>query len=128
MKKSIEISALVNSGFETTEPEIIVPLGLAENLELVLSAEFSSYSVAGGGRVLAIRVKTPVKVKLILEDREVKEVDAVASVLPGENEVIISDKLAHDLGIVILDPFKGIWCLRDEVGLKERHSVRAEYW
>ena len=54
--------------------------------------------------------------------------NAVASILPGEEEVIISDRLAYEMGLVILDPFNGLWCLRDEIGKKSRHSAKPEFW
>ncbi len=68
------------------------------------------------------------KVELILEDRRGPSVEATATMLPGETEVIISDRLASELGIVILDAYRGLWCLRDELGSKTRVSVRPEYW
>jgi len=64
--------------------------------------------VAGGGSVTAIRAIHPLKVKLFLEDREIKEGSAVASILPGEDEVIISNRPAYRLGLVILDPYNGL--------------------
>lgn len=127
-QRSVETSALINSGFESTEPEVIVPPSLAEELGLAPSSELSSYSVAGGGSISAIRSSTPIKVALVLEDRETATVEAIASILPGENEVIVSDRLAHELALVILDPFNGTWCLRDELGVKERQSSKPESW
>ncbi len=127
-QKSVETSALINSGFESTEPEIVIPPSLAELLGLAPSSELSSYSVAGGGSISAIRASTPIRVELALKDRQVKAVEAVASILPGENEVIVSDRLAHELGLVILDPFNGTWCLKDELGEKERPSAQPKFW
>lgn len=60
-QKSVETSALINSGFESTEPEIVIPPSLAELLGLTPSSEPSSYSVAGGGSISAIRASTPIK-------------------------------------------------------------------
>ena len=127
-RESVETAALVNSGFESNEPEIVIPPPLAEILGLTPSSQLSSYTVAGGGSITAIRATHSLKVKLILEDRETEEIDAVASILPGEDEAIISDRLAYELRLVILDPFNGLWCLRDEIGKKIRHSSKPEYW
>ncbi len=90
--------------------------------------EVSSYSVAGGGLVSAFRAAQPVRVKLVLGDVETEEVEAVASIMPGESEVMISDRLAHELGIVILDPYTGEWCLRRELGTRTQSSAKPEYW
>jgi len=126
--RSVEASALVNSGFETEEPEIVLPPALAQALGLEPSSEVSSYSVAGGGLASAFRAAQPVRVELVVNDCEAGEAEAVASIMPGESEVIISDRLAHELGIVILDPYTGEWCLRRELGTRARSSAKPEYW
>jgi len=127
--RNIEVitSALVNSGFETEEPEILIPPSLAETLN-ISGTSIAEYRVAGGGATSGIRVDEDISVKLILPDRTTEEVKAVATILPGEDEVIISDKLASSLGIVILDPYKGLWCLRDELGRKIRKSSEIQIW
>jgi len=48
--KEAVVSTLVNSGFEAEEPQLIIPLKLAEDLEL---------TSAGGGRVSRYRVEDP---------------------------------------------------------------------
>ena len=126
--KEVQTSALVNSGYETEEPEIIIPMALARVLELSPSSTVSSYLVAGGSHLSAIRANEMLKVSIMLEDRATNEVDAVPIIVPGENEVIISDRLAHELDIVILDTFNGEWCLRDELGRKVRQSTVPQYW
>lgn len=120
-------SALVNSGFESDDPEMIIPPSLAETLE-VSGIDVAEYRVAGGGGTSGVRVGEKLKVKLVLEDRVADEVEAVGTILPGEDEVIISDKLASKLKIVILDPYEGLWCLKDELGRKVRKSVNIQIW
>ena len=117
-------SALVNSGFETSDPEVILPPALADILRVRGVAE---YRVAGGGNTSGIRVGE-VMVKLVLDDRETEEVRAVGTMLLGEDEVLISDRLASVLGIVILDPYEGLWCVKDELGKKVRKSVGMQIW
>jgi len=120
-------SALVNSGFESTEPELIIPPPLADILRLTGSG-VAEYRLVGGGGASGLRVDEVLKVSLVLGDRDTDEVDAVGTVLPGEDEVIISDRLASKLGIVIIDPYEGLWCLRDEVGRKVRRSAGMQLW
>lgn len=125
----IETSVLVNSGFEAEEPQLILPLSLAENAGLTLAEAFiEDFSTAGGGRVSGYRLERPVRVELILEDRQPVEAEAFITILPGEVEAIASDRLTSELGIVILDPWKGYWCLRDEVGVKLRESAPLKEW
>ena len=119
--------ALINTGFEADEPQLVIPLSLAEALGLT-SADVSieDFSTAGGGRVSGYRVEEPLEVELILEDKAPIKALAHITILPGETEAIVSDKLASELGITILDPWKGYWCLRDELGIKQRPSVRPK--
>jgi predicted aspartyl protease len=124
----IETAALVNSGFESDEPEIILPPSLATVLNLQPSSSLASYVTVGGSSIAAVRGAEPLRVKLLLDDEEGPEVQAVPSVIPGEEEVIMSDRLAHELGIVIIDPYEGLWCLRNELGRKVRRSVSPEFW
>ena len=124
---SVVTSALVNSGFESDEAELILPPPLADVLG-VGGTDIAEYRVAGGGVTLGARISEELRVSLVLEDRELCEVPAVGTVLPGEDEVIVSDKLASTLGIVILDPYEGLRCLRDELGKKVRRSVGPQVW
>ncbi|MEM2740474.1 MAG: hypothetical protein QXQ29_06715 [Candidatus Bathyarchaeia archaeon] len=128
-RNSITASALVNTGFEAEEPQLVIPIKLAEALSLMnLQASIEDLSVAGGGRISGYRLEECINVELILEDREPVRAEAVATILPGEEEVIISDNLASNLGIVILDPRKGLWCLRDELNRRERATASCEKW
>lgn len=126
--RCLETSALVNTGFESIDPELVIPAPIAQILEIHPSPSIASYTVAGGGSLTAIRGDKPVRASLVLEEGVRAEVTAVASIVPGEEEVIISDRLAHDLGIAIIDPYEGLWCLRDEIGLRVRRSVKPELW
>jgi len=126
---SLEVvtSALVNSSFESSEPELIIPPPLADVLRLTGSS-VAEYRLVGGGGTSGLRVDEVLKVSLVLGDRDTDEVDAVGTVLPGEDEVIISDRPASKLGIVIIDPYEGLWCLRDEIGRKVRKSASIQLW
>ena len=106
-----------------------MPLRLAEGLQLLSGgASIEDFSTAGGGLISGYRVEEPVEVELALEDRELPAIRVPITVLPRETEVIMSDRLASDLGIVVLDPWRGVWCLRDELGARERPSAPVEEW
>jgi len=49
----------------------------------------------------------PAEVELVLDDREAVKALAQITILPGESEAIMSDRLASELGITILDIWKG---------------------
>ena len=118
-----EIPALVNSGFEADGPQLILPVEVAQELGLLDEARaLEAFEVAGGGRALGYRIMRPIEVELVLGDREPVRAEALVTVMPGEAEAVMGDFLSSELGIVILDARRGIWCLRDEVGRRERSS------
>ncbi len=50
--KDVETSALVNSGFEAVEPQLVIPLNLAETLNLTsLEMDIEDFDVAGGSKI-----------------------------------------------------------------------------
>ena len=80
-----------------------MPLRLAEELQLLSGgASIEDFSTAGGGLVSGYRVEEPAEVELALEDRELPAIRAPITGRPREAEVIVSDRLASDLGVVVL--------------------------
>lgn len=127
--REVVTSTLINSGFEAEEPQLVIPLSMAEALGMTsLEASIEDFSTAGGGRVSGYRVEKPAEVELVLDDKPPVKTCAHITILPGETEAMMSDRLASELGITILDPWKGYWCLRDELGTKQRPSIPSEEW
>jgi hypothetical protein len=124
--KVLETSALVNTGFETPNPQILLPIKVAERLslwpELPKDTLVEIYDTAGGP-VRVYRVRNAVNVEIPEKGISVIT-DAVIS--HTEVEVLISDKLADELMIVIERPGEGIWRFRDENIL--RKSEKPEIW
>ena len=67
-----------------------------------------------------MRLREAGEVEVLAEGRSSQPVRCDLVVSEGEDELIISDKLASKLGIVIIDPGEGVWCFRDELGKRER--------
>jgi len=118
--KSIEVVALVNSGYETLEPEILVSHNIAEELsfypQLPAGAMVKEYRLADGSTTKLLRLMKAVNIYVVEEDRIVGPVEASLVIGERVEEPLISDKLAGRLGIVALDFGEGLWCFRDEVG------------
>jgi len=115
--------ALVNSGYETDSPELLVPSEMAEALGVypnVKEAVVERYRAVGGSEVRMLRLREAGEVEVLAEGRSSQPVRCDLVVSEGEDELIISDKLASKLGIVIIDPGEGVWCFRDELGKRER--------
>ncbi|MEM3547205.1 MAG: hypothetical protein QXU47_05670 [Candidatus Bathyarchaeia archaeon] len=123
--------ALANSGFEADEPEVILPIKVAERLNifprLMTEYQVEDYKAVGGALVKTFLVRGLVKIKVLTDDRDVGPVDVTAVITPGEDEVILSDKLMDMLKIVLLKPGEGIWKFADEEGIT-RKSERLEKW
>ena len=89
--------------------------------------DIASYLVVGGGETSGVRIREEIYVDVLTGDL-IKSSFAVGSVLFGEREVIISDGLAHELIIAIIDPYEGKWCFVEELGRKVRLSAKPQYW
>jgi hypothetical protein len=117
--RSVEVIASIGSGYETREPEILVPASIAAQLSLSgdeLGAVVKEYKLADGSTTRLLRIPRAVLVYVVEEDRVVGPVEASLVVAEKADEALISDKLAGKLGVVILDLGEGVWCFKDEVG------------
>jgi len=123
---SVDVVALVESGYETVRPELLVPVDVARALgcypELPAGAVIKEYVLADGSRTRLIRVRGAVEVSVVEEDRVVGGVTADLVISERAEEVLISDKLADELRIVIIAAGEGLWCFRDELGRKVRRT------
>ena len=125
-------AALANAGFETDEPEAILPIRVAERLglypKLPSGSEIEEYKGVGGSVVRVFVVKNAVNVSVQVGDREVGPSSTTAVVTPGEDEVILSDKLMDALKIILLRPGEGLWRLTDDKEDVARRSESPERW
>lgn len=129
--KVLESVALINTGFETEKPELLLPVKAAEKLGLWPSlppeARVEIYDTAGGPmRVYVIPKKA--KATILTEDREGREVVSDIVISHTEVEILIGDKLAGEMQVVIEDPGEGIWRFKDDPPDKKRVSEKAERW
>jgi len=125
----IETSALVNSGFESDSPDIVVPLEVAKRLGLWPPREASvAVLETGGGEVFTTYNEYAAEVELVLNDREPKR--AVVNVItnPHMHEVVLSDYVSSLFGIILLDIKKGLWKLADDPQNVVRYSEPLEEW
>jgi len=124
----VTTAALVNSGYEVEEPELLVPRRLAEYLGIPTRpprARIELYETPTGvfHMVLAPRA---LSVHLVDVCKRVENVHALVS--DSEREVLISDALASALGIQIIDAKKGLWRLSSDPPDTVRESCGPEYW
>lgn len=105
-------AALANSAFETEAPEAILPIRIAERLgiypKLPSGSEVEQYKGVGGPVVKVFVVKDAVNISVLTRDREVGPSSTTAVITPGEDEVILSDKLMDALKFTLLRPAKAL--------------------
>lgn len=119
---------LLNSGYETEEPECIIPVRLAEELgiwpELPKGARVKSYETTGGPvRMYCLRGGAEITV-IAVDERSSCKCDLAISEI--EREVLLSDAAIELLNIIIDSPFKGLWRFRESSKLYQ--SEKPEYW
>ncbi|MCC6013857.1 MAG: hypothetical protein LM593_05770 [Candidatus Verstraetearchaeota archaeon] len=108
--KEIDVIALVNSGFESTEPDICIPLKLAEKIKLWPSSIFESEKVlTAGGEVSVFRLPLKAEIMLILDNNIKKRIPCNIVINPYVEEVLLSDYLIDELEIIPISFRKGLW-------------------
>lgn len=127
--KSLETIALVNTGYETETPQILIPIPAAEALGAwpPAGAFESTYETAGGPLRTWIYPRG-CRVNIVAEGATAVETEADLVVSPIADEVLISDKLTGELQIVLEDAGRGIWRLRQEPQTRLRASEPPKYW
>lgn len=125
--EEIVTSALVNSGFEAETPQLLIPRSLAVKLGLWPPPPQAYLIEVGtaGGPVRNYFIPRAVEVYVVTDDRMVGSVECDVMISNLEYEVLISDRLGSDLGIVILD-LRGKWRFSDEE--KVRVTEPPQHW
>jgi hypothetical protein len=127
--KSVVSSALLNSGFESDEPEVAIPLQVAKKLGIwpPVGAEYAEYETAAGLTSLP-RLEKIAKIKLLLDDRKTGEVVCNTVIDENIDEILIGDCAIDELGISVLSFRLGEWRIKEDSEGKRRKSVRAVRW
>jgi len=129
-EKVIETSALANSGYETETPQLLIPIRLAQLLELWPpkdEAEESEFETAGGPLRVWI-IPRACRVSVAVHDVKSPEVEADIVISPLADEVLLSDKMISELQIALEDVGRGLWRFRWEPKSKLRRSEPPKYW
>ncbi|MEA2090678.1 MAG: hypothetical protein U9O89_08010 [Thermoproteota archaeon] len=125
--ETVEVPALVNTGYSSEEPEVLIPRGVAETLnlrpEIYEESRVEDYFTVSG-RVRLTYIPAAVNLSVLAGDRTVGPVRAHATMSTTESDVLISDKLADKLKISIIKAGAGEWRFLDDTPNKVRLSVR----
>ena len=125
--RSVDVVAMASSEFAELEPEVLLPLSMAERPRLHGVAEPETRAkVAGDCREASLLGnKGSAKVCVLAGDRVEGPVTSAAVVAPGARYAPLNDELLGRLRVFLLDFRDGIWCFRDELGRRERRSLWA---
>ncbi len=130
LKKIVESSALVNTGFETERPQLLIPRKLAELLGLwppPREAEVTVLGTAGGPSRMYL-IKDGLNVSILVDGIAKNETISDILISDIEEEVLINDKLGEELGIVIEKMVSGEWRLSTDSPNVRRKTEKPEYW
>ncbi len=125
--RKAKVSAIANAGYETQEPEILVPLSFA-NKHLYVSKGLGkeiTYIAAGGQEVKFFRFKQA-NVRVFTDDSQSPVVSAVLIVSENEDEIILNDQLIGILGIDLVNVANGKWRFSDDPYDKLRDSSQRQ--
>lgn len=127
---SVLSTALLNSGFESEIPLVLVPAKVAEHLgflpQLPVNAVAETYEAAGGSAIRVYSIENVIKVRVVTDDRETDFTACSIIISEGEREVILSDLLIDELEIIIEKSGVGLWRFNDEGRI--RSSLQPQHW
>ena len=128
--KAIESVAILKSGYESAEEEVISPVKVAERLglwpRLPEGTEIEEYEAAGGIKVRTYFIKDCLEIQVVTEDKVSEPVKTAAVIMEGQDEILLSDASISAHRIVIEDAKQGLWRFRGEYKL--RKSEKPQYW
>ncbi|RLF20184.1 MAG: hypothetical protein DRZ82_03045 [Thermoprotei archaeon] len=126
--KTAITSALVNSGFESNEPDICIPLGLAKRLKLWPSTVMKSINALTAGGEVALHLLGKVRLQLLAGSEVKEDIECNALLNTQVDEVLLSDYVIDELGIVVISFRKGLWRHKSDPPSTIRQSAPPEYW
>ena len=124
--KSVEVVALISSGYEADTPQLMIPVSLAQELGVwppPLTAREAVFETAGGPLRVWI-VRRACVVRVVAGEAESREVVVDLVVSPLADEPLISDVLAGRLKLAVEDFAEGLWRFRWEPKERVRKSER----
>lgn len=128
----LELAAVLNTGARPERAELVLPVAVARRLRwwplLPEGTQTWKYEGPGSKFFVVHAVRGGLRIAVSVGDRRVRSVACDGVVSPGTVEVLVSARLISRLGIVVLDPDRGLWCFRDELGRVTRRSRPRQLW
>lgn len=127
-EKTVSTVALVNTGFETKEPQVLLPEVMVRDIwpDAFKKKKTDSFMTPAGPGILT-NIGSG-KIRISCEDIKTEMIQVTFLVSEYENEVILNDISSGELGIQILDIGKGQWRLKFDSDKKLRNSLSGFTW
>ncbi len=123
-ERSVEVPALLNSGYGSDEPDVMIPVSVAEELGLWPPRDFRLEEVeTAGGRIRIFSYPRRGKVRLILGRENEPEIECNLVVNPCISEVLLSDYVIDELGVVVVSFRRGLWRHKEDPPSTVRESA-----
>lgn len=126
--KTIETVAIANAGYETDDPEILIPQNLAKYGWKDIMAKAKSFEYKTFMGIVKFKYLGDAKITAKTSDKLSPCVIAKLFTSNFEKEVLMNDKLIGKLGLVLIDSGLGKWKFIDDTPQKERESELPERW
>lgn len=126
----VQTTALVNSGFESATPQLLLPVNAARQISLYPPPPDATVVDMGtaGGPARMFLIRNSIEVWVLSKDRMIGPKLADVLISPLEEEVLINDKLSEELGIMLIAIGSGKWRFLDDGSDKIRYSEKPQYW
>jgi hypothetical protein len=126
-KNVIQSSAVLNTGFESDAPEVLIPFKIAEALGLHQKPKTQRlYQTADMSPITLFCVPRGTKIRVVAEGKKTRYAPCVSVISERQNEILLSDKVIETFKIEIINAKKGLWRFRGEK--KIRYSPVPQYW
>jgi len=114
--RKASVVGLLNTGYESDVPEIMVPVAVAEQLgvwpKLPEGTVVETYRTASG--ITTVYRVPGASVRLVMDEGLGNPVQSYIVICEHVDEILLSDQPISAMGIVIEDPARGLWRLRGE--------------
>lgn len=125
-------AGLANTGYIAPAPELGLPLKLGRELGIWPGLRSEALVLRGYGlggiKLKILSVPSSIRVRALVQDRVTEHLICNATLISGENRLLMSDQLLGGLGIDLYDPARGLWRFRDDPPDKLRRSAQPQYW
>jgi hypothetical protein len=126
---TLESVGLINTGFESSTPQILLPGRAAEILgflpALPSGVQSRVYETAGGVVRFSF-LEEMAKVKVITKDRQTEFVSCSVIISEHEREILLNDAVVEQMGIEIIKVRSGKWRFFGEADLRD--TSQPHYW